>query len=130
MNGPQLDADSIAIRETVSDYYGGWYEANKERMARCLHPGLAKRAVRREASGKEYLHHLGREDMVRKTAEGGGSDTPPALRKYEVTILDRYEEMAAVKVVANEYIDYLHVARHDGRWLIVNALWTDNRDRK
>lgn len=130
MTGPQLDADSLAIREAVSDYYGGWYEASAERMARCLHPGLAKRAIRRNAAGTEFLHHLGRDDMVQKTAEGGGSETPPALRHFEITVLDRYQEIGTVKVVANEYIDYLHVAKQDGRWTIVNALWTDNRDRK
>lgn len=124
------EKESLAIRDAVSDYYGGWYQADSERMARCLHPGLAKRAIRRDSTGREFLHHLGREDMVRKTAEGGGSDTPPSLQRLEITVLDRYEEIATVKVVANEYVDYLHVARHDGRWLIVHALWTDNRDRK
>ena len=45
-------------------------------------------------------------------------------------LLDRYEEIANVKVVANEYIDYLQLARQDGQWLIVNALWTDNRAKQ
>ncbi len=44
--------------------------------------------------------------------------------------MDRYEEIAAVKAVANEYVDYLQLAKHEGQWLIVNALWTDNRARQ
>jgi hypothetical protein len=28
-----------------------------------------------------------------------------------------------VKIVANDWIDYLQVAKVDGRWMIVNVLW-------
>ena len=124
------DSDYRAIYQAAADYYGGWYQANVDRIAHSLHPGLAKRAIRKDGTGKEYLHHLNKEQMLEKTEEGGGSDTPKELQTYQITILDRYEEIAAVKVVANEYIDYLHIAKQDGQWLIVNALWTDNREWK
>lgn len=124
------DPDSRAIYQAAADYYGGWYGANVEQIARSLHPGLAKRAIRKDGNGKEFLHHLSKEQMVEKTREGGGSDTPKDLQRYEIIILDRYEEIATVKVVANEYIDYLHIAKQDGQWQIVNALWTDNRDKR
>lgn len=127
---PMNDPDYQAIYQAAADYYRGWYEANAEQIARSLHPNLAKRAIRKDAEGKQYLHHLNKEQMLEKTREGGGSDTPKALQSFEITILDRYEEIATVKVVANEYIDYLHIAKQDGQWLIVNALWTDNRQRK
>jgi hypothetical protein len=119
--------DDAAIYQAASDYYGGWYQADVERMARCLHPDLAKRAVRKDESGKDFLHHLSKERMLELTRDGGGSDIPIAKQNYKITILDRYEEIASVKVVAYEYIDYLQLAKQDGQWLIVNALWTDNR---
>ncbi len=124
------DPDSAAIHQAASDYYSGWYEANVERIARSLHPDLAKRAIRNDERGKDFLYHLSKEQMLEKTKEGGGSDTPVAERRCEITILDRYEEMATVKVVATRYIDYLHLAKQDGQWLIVNALWTDNRAKQ
>jgi hypothetical protein len=40
-----------------------------------------------------------------------------------VTILDVYENAASVKIVASDWIDYLHVARWNGSWRIVNVLW-------
>jgi hypothetical protein len=124
------DADRAAIHQAASDYYGGWYEANVERIARSLHPELAKRAVRKDKGGKDFLHHLSKEQMLEKTREGGGSDIPVARQRCEISILDRYEEIATVKVVATEYVDYLHLAKQDGQWLIVNALWTDNRAKQ
>jgi hypothetical protein len=40
-----------------------------------------------------------------------------------VSILDTFEGAASVKIVANDWIDYLHVAKFNGRWVIVNVLW-------
>ena len=37
--------------------------------------------------------------------------------------LDVFGNAATVKIVANEWIDYLHVSKIDGRWVIVNVLW-------
>ena len=127
MSTPFTDPDYSAIYQTAADYYGGYYEANVERISRSLHPDLAKRAIRKDKSGKEFLHHLSKERMLEITKQGGGSDIPKAKQQCEITILDKYEEIASVKVVAYEYIDYLQLAKQGGQWLIVNALWTDNR---
>jgi hypothetical protein len=124
------DPDIAAIYQAASDYYDGWYKANVDRIARSLHPDLAKRAIRKDASGTDFLHHLSKGQMLEKTEEGGGSDTPIDKQRYDITLLDRYEEIAAVKVVAYEYIDYLQLAKQNGQWQIVNALWTDNRAKQ
>ena len=49
--------------------------------------------------------------------------TAPGERRQDVTVLDVFENAASVKVVAAGWIDYLHLARCNGRWLIVNVLW-------
>jgi len=121
------DPDDAAIYQAASDYYGGWYDADAERIGRSLHPELAKRALRRYESGNSFIHNLSKERMLEITKEGGGSEIPKTKQHYKITILDRYEEIASVKVIAYEYIDYLHLVKQDGEWLIVNALWTDNR---
>jgi hypothetical protein len=123
----QEKTDTEAIIQTASDYYGGWYSANPRQIDRSLHPSLVKRAIRKNQAGEDFLYNLDKGQMVEKTRQGGGTDIPAANRRFEVTILDRYEEIAAVKVVGYEYIDYLQLAKENGQWLIVNALWTDNR---
>jgi hypothetical protein len=130
MTTQRVDTDTEAIVQAASDYYGGWYEANPERMSRSLHAGLAKRALRKNDKGQDFLYSLDKSQMVEKTREGGGTDIPAEKRHFEVILLDRYEEIAAVKVIAYEYIDYLQLARENGQWVIVNALWTDNRARQ
>ena len=61
--------------------------------------------------------------LVQSTRTGYGKKTPPDKQQKDVTILDRYGNTASVKVIAADFIDYLHIAKFDGRWVIVNVLW-------
>jgi hypothetical protein len=120
--------DLAAIRQAAMDYLQGWYEGDVERMRRCLHPELAKRAILRDPrTGAERVQHLTQRDMLDMTRRGGGSDAPIDKRLYEVTILDVYGDIASVKADSYDYVDYLHLARCAGQWLIVNALYDDRR---
>lgn len=121
-------ADNAAIYQAVSDYYEGWYAPDVKRMEGCLHTGLAKRAIELDEAGKEHLLHLTKEIMVDATRKGGRSGVPPEKKNWTITILDCYEEIATVKVISLEYVEYIHLARQDGQWQIVNVLWTDNRE--
>jgi len=118
------DADRAAIRQTALDYIEGWYEGNAERMERALHPELAKRIVQINPQNKwSRLDQMGAMSLVQGTRRGGGKETPKERRQKDVTILDVFENAASVKIVASDWIDYLHVARWNGRWVIVNVLW-------
>ena len=119
----QSAADTAAIRQTALDYIEGWYEGNAERMEKALHPELAKRIVRTNQDGRSRLDQMGAMTLVQGTKRGGGKDTPKDKQQEDVTILDVFENAASVKVVASDWIDYLHMARFNGRWVIVNVLW-------
>lgn len=119
----QSASDAAAIKQTALDYIEGWYEGNAERMERAVHPELAKRIVQTNAQGRSRLDQMGAMTLVMGTRRGGGKDTPPEKQQKDVTILDVYENAASVKVVASDWVDYLHMARFGGRWVIVNVLW-------
>ena len=117
-------ADSAAIRETALDYIEGWYEGNASRMERALHPELAKRIVRTDPkSGRSGLGSQSAMTLVNATKAGGGTRTPEARRLKDVRILDIFENAASVRVDASDWVDYLQVAKWNGRWVIVNVLW-------
>jgi hypothetical protein len=117
-------ADRAAIRAAALDYIEGWYEGDSARMTRALHPELAKRIVRTDpATGQSRLGQQGARTLIQDTRDGGGRDTPPAQRRRDVTILDVHGGAASAKIVASDWIDYLHLARWNGRWVIVNVLW-------
>jgi len=119
----QSPADASAIKQTALDYIEGWYEGNPERMERALHPELAKRIVRTNQAGNSRLDQMSAMTLVQGTTRGGGKTTPKEKQLKDVTILDVFENAASVKVVASDWIDYLHLAKSDGKWVIVNVLW-------
>ena len=117
------DADKAAITQTALDYIEGWYEGNPERMERALHPDLAKRIVNTNAQGRSQLGQMSAMGLVQGVKRGGGKDTPKEKQQKDVTILDVFGNAASVKIVASDWIDYLHIAKWNGRWVIVNVLW-------
>jgi hypothetical protein len=118
----QTAADSAGIRDTALDYAQGWYTGDAARMGRSLHPRLAKRiSVQRD--GAWQLQEMTAEELARAAGGGGGTRTPEAQRQADVQILDVFGNVASVRVTMSGWIDYMHMARVDGRWQIVNVLW-------
>lgn len=118
----QTAADSAAIRATALDYAEGWYTGDAARMGRSLHPRLAKR-ISVERDGAWQLQEMTAEELSRAAGGGGGTRTPEAQRQRDVQILDVFGNVASVRVTMSGWIDYMHMARVDGRWQIVNVLW-------
>ena len=120
----QTDDDSAAIRKTALNYIEGWYEGDGARMESSLHPELAKRMISTDPkTGRSVFHHMGAMALVQGTRRGGGTKTPKDRQLKDVTILDRYNNAAVVKIVASDWIDYLEEAKVDGEWKIINVLW-------
>jgi hypothetical protein len=120
----QSAVDSAEIRSAALDYIQGWYTADAARMERALHPELAKRMVQEDPkSQKSVLDQMGAKQLVQYTREGGGRETPVGQRQADVFILDIYQGAASAKVIAKDWVDYLHLARWNWRWQIVNVLW-------
>jgi hypothetical protein len=122
---PQVSAaDAAAIKQAALDYIEGWYNGDAARMERAVHPELAKRMVSKDAArGTSQLNHTGAAQLVQSTGNRSARPTPKEGQQKDVTILDVYENAASVKVVAADWIDYLHLAKWDGSWKIVNVLW-------
>ena len=120
----QTAADSAAIRQTALDYIEGWYEGNGERMERAVHPDLAKRIINTNPqNGRNSLGHQSAMTLVTNTKTRGPNATPMNERRKDVRILDVFGNTASVRVDASTWVDYLHVAKWNGRWVIVNVLW-------
>jgi len=117
------DSDEAAIGDVARAYIESWLEGEAGRMHSALHPMLAKRGLDygRDAA-PTGLHHLDAEYMVESAGRG---PRPQFGRQAEVTMLDLAANVASVKVVSEPFVDYLHLARIDGRWRIVNVLYED-----
>lgn len=121
-----LDADTAtiaAIEATCFDYVDGQLEANPDRVARALHPDLAKRAVLGDTPDERLgLRRMSKEELVGLTRQGA-LKTPKAQWDRSCLVLDVTEEAASVRLETPWFVDYFHMGRFEGRWIIVNALW-------
>lgn len=116
-------ADEQALRDIARAYLESWLDGDGERMRSALSPSLAKRGL---DYGPDYaptgFHHLDAEYMVASAARGPRRQFE---RTCESTILDVADNIASVKIASDPFIDYLHLAKLEGRWSIVNALYED-----
>jgi hypothetical protein len=113
-----------AIVQIALNYIEGWYEGNAERMHSSLHPDLAKRIVRIiPQTERSVVEQMSAVSLVEATRVGYGKQIPEAERRSEVKVLDVFENVASVRVDATDWIDYLHVAKCNGEWKIINVLW-------
>ncbi len=120
----QRAADEAAIIATALDYIEGWYDGDAARMERALHPELAKRIVITDPdTGRSILDHMGAMSLVQDTRAAYGASTPEEIRHKDVTILDMHGNAASARIYASRWVDYLHMAKWDGEWKIVNVLF-------
>jgi hypothetical protein len=119
--------DIQAITATALDFEEGWYTGDAERMARALHPNFVMRHVGADAdSGKDILdQNIDRDELVRRTQAGRGK-VPPERQRHDVTVLDVFSNAASARIRAWYGVDYLQLAKWQGRWVIVNVLWGKN----
>jgi hypothetical protein len=117
------DQDREAIIAAALDYIESAYLGDEQRMARCLHPRLAKRIVEQDkATGTDQLGEMGTTDLIDYVRQRA-TLPPPVEQRKEVTILDQLVHSASVKAIMNNWVDYMHLGRVDGRWVIINVLW-------
>jgi hypothetical protein len=113
-------ADVEAVARVATEYFQSWFAGDGERMRACLHPALAKRTRELPGAKSLILHEDPSEQLVIDTASGEGTGFDPS---QEVIVLDVFRDIATVKVRSAPFVEYLHLARFDNRWLIVNALY-------
>lgn len=123
-----------AITRTVLNYAEGWYEGDAAKMESALLPDLAKRRIEPAGEGRNRVSELSSLGLVQMARTGYGKNTPKAEQKKDVKILDIFRETATVRLEMRDWVDYMHVAKYNGKWLIVNVLWdlkprnTDGKD--
>lgn len=112
------------IKQTVLNYIEAWYRGEPERGEKSLHPELAKRIVRvDQETGKDRLEMMSASRLAERWGSGDGKQTPEEDQRKDITILDIHGDMASVKLETNAWVDYMHLAKFNNEWVILNILW-------
>jgi hypothetical protein len=124
VNEKQIDVN--AITKTVRDYIESCYEGNPDRIAGAIHPAMIKRALMpHEVTNRSIIRITSASQLIEniRGLKEEGFKTPETDRRFDLTILDIYEDIATVKVFAHYWLDYLHLIKIDNEWKIINVLW-------
>ncbi len=124
----QTKQDSLEIKQAALNYIESQHNPNPKQMEKALHPRMVKRTFWKDkATGKDYVRETTTESMILLAESyNKNGDKFPSTPKKNVTLLDVSERTASVKLVADEWIDYMHIIKLNGTWKIVNVLWQFN----
>ncbi len=128
----QTQQDSLEIKQVALDYIESQHNVKPEQFERAAHPRMVKRTFwTNKKTGKEYLRETFTDAMV-LLAETYNQDKDkfPENPKKEVIILDVFEKVASVKLIADDWIDYMHIVKLNEKWQLVNVLWQFNDSEK
>lgn len=113
-----------AVRQASLDYIESVYEVNPAKAERSVHPELVKRGFFVKKNETTYSpHSMNFAELVElaKTYNQKGGIPKDAVK--EVVVYDVSDQTASAKVTAVWGIDYLHLAKYEGKWKIINILW-------
>jgi hypothetical protein len=117
-------ADRAAVQQAALDYIEGLYLADAARIERSVHPQLQKRGFWRDDATKPWgpQETMTYEQLV-KLAQTWNAKKNRDTTIKKVDVFEVLDQTATAKVTAMWGIDYLHLAKYDGQWKIINILW-------
>jgi hypothetical protein len=118
------DAEREAVRQAVLDYVEGIYTVDASRIERSVHPELAKRGFFVKKGETAYSSDVMTfQQLVELTKNYNKNGRVPKDAPKEVIVFDVSDQTASAKLTAVWGIDYIHLAKYDGKWKFVNVLW-------
>jgi hypothetical protein len=118
--------DTAGVRAAVLDYVEGFYTGDSTRLVRSVRPDVYKYGFYRHRDSTIYRGSQMTWEGFHRYANGvkarGGRGAPPNAPKV-IDIYEVLDQTASAKLTAWWGIDYLLLAKHDGRWMITHVLW-------
>jgi hypothetical protein len=116
--------DRAAVEAAALDYLEGLYNADPSRIERSVHPQLTKRGFWRENATAPWGPQLTMTyEQLIALSKKWNADKKQDTSIKRVAVYEVLDQTASAKVTAQWGIDYLHLAKYDGRWKIINIVW-------
>jgi hypothetical protein len=116
--------DEKAVRRASLDYIEAVYNVDPSLAERSVHPELVKRGFFVKRGETEYSPHtMTFAELVELSKNYNKNGSVPKDAPKEVVVYEVSDQTASVKVTAVWGIDYMHLAKYEGKWKIINILW-------
>jgi len=114
-----------AIEAAVQNYVSAIYEMKPELIDKSVSPKLQKLGYMpaRDGSGlkPDWMNHTQLKELAATINKDKMFD--PATSPRKVKVLHNTDMIANVKLDAGWGIDYIHLTKESGEWMIINVIW-------
>ncbi|WP_169301411.1 nuclear transport factor 2 family protein [Pontimicrobium aquaticum] len=117
--------DSLEIKRISLGYLIALQELKPELMNEVMNDSLNKVTIGySRALKKEIVTSISKNRMIENAKNWNKSNTRfPPNPSNQIKILDVYNRIATVKLFSDNWVEYLHLIKLDGKWSIINLLW-------
>lgn len=117
--------DTLEINRIALGYLIALQELKPDLMNEVLNDSLNKVTIGySRAIKKEVVTAITKKRMIENATSWNKSNTKfPLKPNNRIKILDIYHRMATVKLDSDNWVEYLHLIKLDGKWSIINLMW-------
>ncbi len=114
-----------AIEQAVLNYVSAIYDMKPELIDESVSPKLQKLGYMPAQDGSGLVEDWMNFEQLKELAGNINKDGmfDPATSPRDVEILHHTDMIATVKLDAAWGIDYIHLSRNSGKWMIMNVIW-------
>ncbi|WP_350293969.1 nuclear transport factor 2 family protein [uncultured Croceitalea sp.] len=117
--------DSLEIRDRALGYLIALQQLKPDLMNEVMNDSLNKVTIGYDRGAKqEYARRTTRNQMIEFANSWNKANNKfPPKPSNDAKILDIYNRIANVKLVSDNWVEYLHLIKLDGNWQIINLIW-------
>ena len=117
--------DSLEIKKQSLGYLEALQQLRPKLMDAVLNDSLNKITIGYDRTVmKEYGRATTKKQMIEFANSWNKSGTKfPINPKNEIQILDIYDRIATVKIISDNWVEYLQLIKLDDKWGIMNIIW-------
>lgn len=117
--------DSLEIKKQSLGYLEALQQLKPELMNKVLNDGLNKITIGYDRNKrKQFGRATTRKQMIEFAENWNKTGTKfPFNPENQIIILDIYNRIATVKLISDNWVEYLQLIKLEGKWEIMNLIW-------
>jgi hypothetical protein len=121
----QSTEDRHGVEKAVLNYVEAFYEADTSKAYESVATFLAKRGYFTGKNGELREATMSFDQLISLSKRWKQTQqiTPETPKK--ITVFEILDKTASAKLEAKWGVDYFHLAKLNGKWMIINVLWQD-----
>ncbi len=118
------NADRQSVINVARAYIEAMYESDAGKMEKILHADVIKKGYYWKGKDQQFseMTSITKLQIIQITRDWNKGEWLPESAPKDISMLDIQDQIASVKVTAYWGIDYLHISRIRGEWLIIQIL--------